>query len=281
MLFLKCYQPSRSDLAASRPTGRVSFKLFWSFAQTVQSHLAVCGVLGCFGARIDSDHCLALQIPTRRLQTSSPVTLRMLMTLILTMTWMTMTWMMTWMMSLMANVSCCANPDAHLLTTPTDMPFTAANPANPSAAKPYTPNPVKRNFYASQRLPDVADANKLLANKDFVRVVSFDWGERYLFGASSMLVNVKEETYTLRPTTCSPLAYFMLSVTFSGGSTIDMPRRPTSTRPLHSRQQSMPIQTPQQAESLLGSALPCVLHAIPECTEGQGQAVCHALQAHV
>ncbi|KAI8924005.1 hypothetical protein BC831DRAFT_11964 [Entophlyctis helioformis] len=128
----------------------------------------------------------------------------------------------------------------------------SANPANPSAAKPYTPNPVKRNFYASQRLPDVADANKLLADKDFVRVVSFDWGERYLYGASSMLVNVKEETYTMESNYVLSSGVFQAERIFQDWLTIDMPRLRTSTRPLHSRQQSMPIQPSQQAREPFG-----------------------------
>ncbi|KAI8921810.1 hypothetical protein BC831DRAFT_72191 [Entophlyctis helioformis] len=155
---------------------------------------------------------------------------------------------------------------------------TSADPADPSAAKPKATNPAQRNFNASQRLPNVADANNLFTNQGYetVRVVGIDWGKRYLYGASSMLVNVEDKTYTMESNyvlasgmaraehslqrwyACNDSATCTLDQINSQclplvpGSTIDMPRQPTSRRPLHSRQQSMPIQTSSLAREPFG-----------------------------
>ncbi|KAI8929809.1 hypothetical protein BC831DRAFT_236294 [Entophlyctis helioformis] len=68
-----------------------------------------------------------------------------------------------------------------------------------TSTKPKATNPAQRNFYASQRLLNIVKANKLFTNKGyrFVRIVGIDWGQRYMYGASSMLVDLRDFSYTL------------------------------------------------------------------------------------
>ncbi|KAI8915058.1 hypothetical protein BC831DRAFT_170000 [Entophlyctis helioformis] len=123
-----------------------------------------------------------------------------------------------------------------------------------TSTKPKAPNPAQRNFYASQRLRNILKANKLFTNKGyrFVRIVGIDWGQRYMYGASSMLVDLRDFSYKLESNYVLSSGMAHAERIFQDWSTIDMPRQPTSRRPLHSRQQSMPIQTPQQAREPFG-----------------------------